>query len=108
MQLREEGHSIAQAAVLAAKSRLRPILMTSLTAFLGALPMMFVTGMSAVGNFVIGLTMVAGLFSGIVLGVLLAPLLFVVFMNINERLKGRKKGQNIKEELRDVDITESV
>ena len=108
MQLREEGHSIAQAAVLAAKSRLRPILMTSLTAFLGALPMMFVTGMSAVGNFVIGLTMVAGLFSGIVLGVLLAPLLFVVFMNINERLKGRKKGQNIKEELRDVDMTESV
>ena len=108
MQLREEGHSIAQAAVLAAKSRLRPILMTSLTAFLGALPMMFVTGMSAVGNFVIGLTMVAGLFSGIVLGVLLAPLLFVVFMNINERLKGRKKGQNIKEELHDVDMTESV
>ena len=47
---RQAGMSLTQAAVSAAKVRLRPILMTALTMIFGLLPLMFSTGVGANGN----------------------------------------------------------
>ncbi len=64
-------------AILAAKSRLRPILMTSLTTVLGALPMIFAVGPSAIGNHSISAATIGGMLSGIIGGLIFTPPLFV-------------------------------
>lgn len=87
LQLRLSGYSLAGAASLAAKSRLRPILMTSLTSVIGTAPMMFVTGVSAVGNQAIGVAVVGGFLTGIIGGVLITPSLFVIFRWMEEKIR---------------------
>lgn len=87
LQLRLSGHSLAGAASLAAKSRLRPILMTSLTSVIGTAPMIFVTGVSAVGNQAIGVAVVGGFLTGIIGGVLITPSLFVIFRWMEEKMR---------------------
>lgn len=77
---RRSGMSLMQAAVSAAKVRLRPILMTSLTMIFGMLPMMFSTGVGANGNISVGVGTVGGMLVGTV------PPLFVVFRRMQEWL----------------------
>ena len=83
---RREGMSIAQAALSAAKVRLRPILMTSLTMIFGLLPMIFATGAGANGNRSLGVGTVGGMFIGTVALLFVVPALFVVFQWLEERL----------------------
>lgn len=87
LQLRLAGHTLPSAAALAAKSRLRPILMTSLTSVIGTAPMIFVTGVSAVGNQAIGVAVVGGFLTGIIGGVLITPSLFVIFRWMEEKVR---------------------
>lgn len=86
LQLRREGYSIVISAIKAARSRLRPILMTSLTSVLGTLPMLFAVGPSAIGNHSISAATVGGLLSGIVGGLIFTPPLFVAFRYIEEKI----------------------
>lgn len=60
-QKRAEGMSITQIAMSAAKARLRPILMTSLTMIFGMLPLMFASGVGTNGNISIGVGTVGGM-----------------------------------------------
>lgn len=82
---RQAGMTIAQAALSAAKVRLRPILMTSLTMIFGLLPMMFATGAGANGNISLGVGTVGGMLVGTIALVLFVPSLFVVFQTIEEK-----------------------
>ena len=83
---RREGMSIPQAALSAAKVRLRPILMTSLTMIFGLLPMIFATGAGANGNRSLGVGTVGGMLVGTVALLFIVPPLFVVFQWLEERL----------------------
>ena len=79
--------SLTQAAIGAAKVRLRPILMTALTMVFGMLPLMFCTGVGANGNSSLGTGAVGGMLVGTLVLLFLVPSLFVVFKWIEEKFK---------------------
>jgi HAE1 family hydrophobic/amphiphilic exporter-1 len=78
--------SISQAAMSAAKARLRPILMTSLTMIFGMLPLMFASGVGANGNISIGVGTVGGMLIGTIALIVVVPALFIVFQHIEEKI----------------------
>lgn len=82
---RREGMTIAAAAMSAAKARLRPILMTSLTMVFGMLPLMFATGVGANGNRSVGVGTVGGMLLGTVALLFVVPALFIVFLYLEEK-----------------------
>ena len=84
---RKAGMSLTQAAIGAAKVRLRPILMTALTMVFGMLPPMFSTGVGANGNSSLGTGAVGGMLVGTLVLLFLVPSLFVVFKWIEEKFK---------------------
>jgi hydrophobic/amphiphilic exporter-1 (mainly G- bacteria), HAE1 family len=88
LQRRVAGQSLEVAAMEGAKSRFRPILMTSLAFLAGLLPLMFVTGPAAMGNHSIGAAAIGGMFVGMVLGIMIVPVLFVAFQGLQERFTG--------------------
>jgi len=88
LQRRVEGLSLTASAISGAKARLRPILMTSLAFIAGLLPLLFVSGPTAQGNHSIGAAAIGGMFIGMVLGIFVVPVLFVVFQNLQERITG--------------------
>ena len=90
-QKRAEGMSITMAAMSAAKVRLRPILMTSLTMIFGMLPLMFASGVGANGNISIGVGTVGGMFIGTLALVIVVPALFIVFQYIEEKVMPKRK-----------------
>ena len=86
VQRRNAGQSLIASAIEAAKLRLRPIIMTSLAFVAGMIPMMFATGPSAQGNHSISIGAAGGMISGVVLGVLIIPVLFVIFGSLQEKV----------------------
>lgn len=86
-QCREAGMSLKQAAFFAAKMRLRPILMTSLTMIFGMLPLMFASGAGANGSRTIGTGVVGGMLIGTIGLLIIVPALFVVFQTLQEKFK---------------------
>ncbi len=88
MQRRKQGMSITEAALQAARVRLRPILMTSFAFILGLMPLVLARGVGAVGNNSIGTGAAGGLFFGTVLGVFIIPVLFVIFQWLQEKITG--------------------
>lgn len=86
-QCREAGMSLKQAAFFAAKMRLRPILMTSLTMIFGMLPLMFASGAGANGSRTIGTGVVGGMLFGTIGLLIIVPALFVVFQTLQEKFK---------------------
>ncbi len=81
----KEGRTAYQAAIEGAKSRLRPILMTSFAFIAGLMPLVFATGAGAVGNRTIGAASAGGMLFGTVFGVLILPGLYVLFSRISKR-----------------------
>ena len=73
-----EGMNAFDAAVEAAKLRLRPILMTSLAFVFGVLPLALATGAGAGGQNAIGRAVVGGMLSATVLAIFFVPMFFVV------------------------------
>jgi len=90
VQRRRAGMSLVQAALQAAVLRLRPIIMTSFAFIAGLLPLMNVHGASALGNRSIGTGAVGGMFTGVVLGVFVIPVLFVIFQHLQEKVSGKR------------------
>ena len=84
---RRAGMSLTQAAVSAAKARLRPVLMTVLTCVLGMLPLVVSTGAGANGNSTLGTGVVGGMIVGTLALLFLVPTLFIVFETLQEKLK---------------------
>ena len=90
-QKRAEGMSITMAAMAAAKARLRPILMTSLTMIFGMLPLMFASGVGANGNISIGVGTVGGMLIGTIALIVIVPALFIVFQYIEEKVMPNRR-----------------
>ncbi|MGR3509176.1 MAG: efflux RND transporter permease subunit [Sulfitobacter sp.] len=73
---RQEGETIFEAAVDAARQRFRPIIMTSMAFSLGVLPLVLSTGAGSGGRTAIGSGVLAGTIAATVLGVLFVPYFF--------------------------------
>ncbi len=84
---RRAGMSLTQAAVSAAKVRLRPILMTVLTMVFGMIPLVLAHGVGANGNSTLGSGVVGGMIVGTLALLFLVPALFIVFQTIQEKIK---------------------
>jgi multidrug efflux pump len=80
--LREQGMSLQEATIEAAKLRFRPILMTSLAFTLGVVPLAIATGASAASQNAIGTGVLGGMISATVLAVFLVPVFFVFVMKL--------------------------
>ncbi|SDD55061.1 hydrophobe/amphiphile efflux-1 (HAE1) family protein [Dyadobacter soli] len=91
VQRRAAGFSIMDAAIDGAKSRLRPIIMTSLAFIVGMIPLMIATGGSAAGNRSISTGAAMGMLSGVVLGIFVIPLLYMLFQFLQEKISGKKQ-----------------
>ncbi|CAH2601313.1 Efflux pump membrane transporter BepG [Rhodovastum atsumiense] len=85
-----EGKPILDAAVEGARTRLRPILMTSFAFILGVLPLVLATGAGANARISIGLASCSGMLASTCLAVLLVPSFFVVMQRLEERRRAGK------------------
>jgi hydrophobic/amphiphilic exporter-1 (mainly G- bacteria), HAE1 family len=87
-QLRHKGATVVEAAVQAARIRLRPILMTSLAFILGVLPLVFASGAGAEARNSVGTAVAGGMLVSTFLNLMFIPVLYVVVQTI--RRGGRK------------------
>ncbi|ACJ01092.1 multidrug efflux RND transporter permease subunit [Rhodospirillum centenum] len=87
-QLHAEGKELLDAAVTAARLRLRPILMTSLAFGLGVVPLMLAQGASAETQNAIGTGVFGGILCATVLAVFFVPAFFVFVMGGQKKLHG--------------------
>jgi len=85
VQNREKGMGLLEATKEAAKTRLRPIVMTSMAFGFGVLPLAIATGAGAGAQKAIGTSVLGGMLSGTFLAVLLIPLLYVLVVRLFER-----------------------
>ncbi|SHM34113.1 hydrophobe/amphiphile efflux-1 (HAE1) family protein [Cyclobacterium lianum] len=79
IQKKAAGHSVIQAAVEGAVTRLRPILMTSFAFIAGLLPLAMASGAGALGNRSIGTAAAGGMLIGTIFGLIIIPGLYVIF-----------------------------
>jgi HAE1 family hydrophobic/amphiphilic exporter-1 len=91
VQRRHAGLDLWTSAMEAARLRLRPILMTSFAFIVGLLPLMRAKGAAALGNRSIGTGAVGGMLTGVLLGVFIVPVLFVIFQYLHEKFFGIKE-----------------
>ena len=91
VQRRKSGMALSAAALEAAQLRLRPILMTSFAFIVGLLPLTWASGGSALGNRSIGTSAIGGMLTGVLLGVFIIPVLFVIFQYLQEKITGKPK-----------------
>jgi HAE1 family hydrophobic/amphiphilic exporter-1 len=91
--LRKRGLNLHDACVKASGSRLRPILMSTLTTVIGLIPMAFSMGVGAGYIRPIGLTVLGGLSFGTIMTLLLMPVVYAIFNTRDEKrkLKQEKK-----------------
>ena len=94
VQRRRAGMSLIESALEASQLRLRPILMTSFAFIVGLLPLTWASGGSALGNRSIGTGAVGGMLTGVILGIFIIPVLFVIFQYLQEKV-GRKKEKEV-------------
>src|SRR5213079_2728876 len=87
---REQGASFYDAAMTAARERLRPIVMTSLAFILGCVPLAIAVGASANSRRSIGTGVIGGMLAATVIAVFFIPMFYYVIEKTVERL-GRKK-----------------
>ncbi len=84
----EEGKPILDAALDAARLRLRPILMTSFAFILGCVPLAKASGAGAASRQVMGFTVIGGMLAASFLAIFLIPVMF----HVVERITGKKAG----------------
>jgi HAE1 family hydrophobic/amphiphilic exporter-1 len=81
-QLRDQGRSIVEAAIEAARIRLRPILMTSIAFILGVLPLAYASGAGAAARNSVGTTVAGGMLASTFLSIVFIPVLYVVIRTL--------------------------
>ena len=81
------GKPIVEAALEAARTRLRPILMTSFAFILGVVPLVTATGAGANSRISLGLCVFSGMIASTCLAVLFVPTFFTILQRIEERRK---------------------
>jgi HAE1 family hydrophobic/amphiphilic exporter-1 len=85
-----DGQPLLESAVAAARSRFRPILMTSFAFILGVAPLVAATGAGASARKSIGITVFSGMIASTCLAVLFVPTFFVVIQRFEEWRVARK------------------
>lgn len=83
-ECRRAGASIVAAALSAAATRLRPILMTSLTMIFGLLPMIFASGVGSNGSRSLAVGTIGGMLVGTAALLIIVPMLFIFFQRLQE------------------------
>jgi HAE1 family hydrophobic/amphiphilic exporter-1 len=81
-QLRERGLGVVEAAIEAARIRLRPILMTSLAFILGVLPLVFASGAGEGARHSVGTAVAGGMLLSTFLNIVFIPILYVVVQTL--------------------------
>ena len=89
-QLRQHGQTILDAAIEAAETRLRPILMTSLAFLLGTLPLLVATGAGSGSRRSLGTAVFGGMLVSTALNLFFIPVLYVLLETARERLFHKK------------------
>jgi len=84
----EQGMSLVDAALAAAKLRLRPILMTSFAFVLGCVPLWTASGAGAVSRQIMGTTVIGGMLASTLIAIFIIPVLFVVVERISRKKPG--------------------
>ena len=88
--MQERGHSVTEASVIAAKSRLRPILMTTLTTVLGMIPMAVGQGEGSEMWRSLGMVVAWGLSISTLVTLVIIPTVYASMSSWQERRKARK------------------
>jgi HAE1 family hydrophobic/amphiphilic exporter-1 len=97
VQRRRSGMDLLSSAIEASKLRLRPILMTSFAFIVGLLPLMRANGASALGNRSISTGAAGGMLTGVLLGIFVIPVLYIIFQYLQEKVSGPKTEETITE-----------
>jgi len=87
----KEGLSPYDAAVGAAKLRLRPIIMTSLAFILGCVPLAIASGASSASRHSLGTGVIGGMLGATVIAIFFIPMFFWGLETLSERSAGKKK-----------------
>lgn len=82
--------TIIEAAVLGAKTRFRPILMTSFAFIMGVMPMVFATGAGANARRSIGIAVSSGMLASTCLAVVFVPVFYVLLQTLQEKRRMKK------------------
>jgi multidrug efflux pump subunit AcrB len=88
---REDGLDIVEAAMAAARLRLRPILMTAFAFILGVVPLMFATGAGAASRQSIGTTVFGGMLAATILTLAFVPVFYALIEHLRE--SGGSRGE---------------
>jgi multidrug efflux pump len=86
----EQGKPLADAALEAAKLRLRPIIMTSFAFILGVVPLVIAGGAGAASKHSVGTVVFGGMLAATLLAILAVPALYVIVQGLAERVGGAK------------------
>lgn len=86
----EKGSTLVKSAMVGTKERFRAVLMTAFTFILGVLPMIVATGAGASSRIAIGVPVFYGMLLGTALGLIVIPLLYILFETIYQKTVGRK------------------
>src|SRR5262249_15669708 len=84
----EKGQPLVDAALAAARLRLRPILMTSFAFVLGCVPLWTASGAGSVARQSVGTTVIGGMLAATLIAVFIIPVLFVVVEKLSQRKSG--------------------
>jgi multidrug efflux pump len=84
------GMGLIEAALTAARLRLRPIVMTSLAFILGVVPLATATGAGSAAQNAIGIGVLGGMLSATLIGIFFVPTFFVVVRRLSNREKQEK------------------
>ena len=83
-QRREEGKSIREAAIEAARLRLRPIMMTALSTIVGLTPLVVASGAGAASRVSLGTSVFGGMTAATFLAIFLVPVFYVIIQALSE------------------------
>ena len=90
---REQGMSLMDAAVGAARIRLRPIFMTAFSFILGVMPLIFASGVYATARNIMGMALVGGMLLATMLGIFIYPALYYLVARVGKFERKRELKQ---------------
>ena len=93
----ESGKPLAEAALEAAKLRLRPILMTSFAFILGCVPLWVATGAGAVGRQIMGTAVIGGMAAATMIAIFIIPALYVIVERVTGLFKHAPRSEEASE-----------
>ncbi|HEY5095443.1 MAG TPA: multidrug efflux RND transporter permease subunit [Candidatus Eremiobacteraceae bacterium] len=91
--LRAQGMPVAKAAIEAAKTRLRPILMTSFAFIFGIMPLVFASGAGQASRHSLGTAVVGGMLLSTLLNLFVIPVLYAIIAGAEDRFRERRRAR---------------